>query len=89
VALEDNAEEVVDLPLVNPCGREEIADAGFDWTNVRSDGVVLAELTPESGSGFLLARLWLRVRRSWRQLRHRRRIWRFWPDTEWGDVQER
>ena len=65
-----------------PCRREEIAGAGFDWTNVRSDGVVLAELTPAPGPGFLFSRLWLRLRRSWRQLRRRRRTWRFWSEPE-------
>ena len=71
-----------------PCHRREIVNAGFDWANVRSDGVVLAELTPTSGLGFVFARLWLRVRRSWRQLQRRRRVWRFWTDAEWGDVQD-
>ena len=63
-----------------PCRSEEIEDAGFDWTNVRSDGVVLAELTPAGGLRWLLSRLSLRLRRSWGRLRHRRRYWRFWTE---------
>lgn len=64
-----------------PCERDELADAGFDWDHVRSDGVILAELTPAGGPGFTFARLrlWLRRRLS-RQLGRAR----FWgpPDGE-------
>lgn len=66
-----------------PCRREEIEDAGFDFPNMRSDGVVLAELTPAGGLAFLLARLLLRVRRTWRQLTHRGRP--FWRDPWSGE----
>ena len=58
-----------------PCRQEEIRDAGFDFPNMRSDGVVLAELTQAGGLSFLLARLSLRVRRTWRQLTHRGPFW--------------
>jgi SAM-dependent methyltransferase len=63
-----------------PCSADELEGAGFDWVGVRSNGVVLAELTPEDGLPFTLARISLRVRRRWARLRHRRRTWRFWDD---------
>lgn len=59
-----------------PCRREELDDAGFDFTGMRSSGVVLAELTPTGGLVFLLERLWLRIRRTWRQATHRGPFWR-------------
>lgn len=63
------------------CGPDELRDAGFDWVAVRSNGVVLAELTPAGGLGFASGRLSLRLRRSWARLRHRRRMWQFWDDV--------
>lgn len=57
------------------CGPGELADAGFDWKNVRSDGVILAELTPARGFSFLLARLTLRVRRRLSRQLGRARFW--------------
>ena len=63
-----------------PCRPEDLANAGFDWTKVRSDGVVLAELTPTDGLPVARARFSLRVRRTLGQLRRRRRTWRFWGD---------
>lgn len=65
-----------------PCRREELDDAGFDFTGMRSDGVVLAELTPAGGLAFLLARFWLRMRRTWRQITHRGP---FWKDPRSGE----
>lgn len=62
------------------CDAGELADAGFDWVGVRSNGVVLAELTPVDGPAFTLARLSLRLRRRWARLRHRRHMWQFWDD---------
>ena len=59
-----------------PCGREELDGAAFDFVKMRSGGVVLAELTPAGGATFLLARLWLRLRRTWRRLTHRGPFWR-------------
>lgn len=56
------------------CERDEI-DAPFDYTNMRSGGLVLAELTPADGLSFSLARLSLRLRRTWRQLTHRGPFW--------------
>lgn len=58
-----------------PCRREELKEAAFDFANMRSGGVVLAELVPAGGLGFLLARLWLRARRTWRQLSRRGPFW--------------
>ena len=70
-----------------PCRRDEIDDAGFDYINMRSDGVVLVELTPVGGLTLLLARLSLQLRRRWRKLT---RKGPFWSDpwsgesaTEW------
>ena len=60
-----------------PCRAADLADAGFDWTKVRPDGVVLAELTPQDGLPVARARFSLRVRRALGQLRHHRRTWRF------------
>lgn len=57
------------------CGRDEIADAGFDWANVRSNGVVLAELTPAGSLAFLLSRLALRIRRRLSKQLGRARFW--------------
>jgi len=65
-----------------PCERDDLADAGFDWKNVRSDGVILAELTPRDGPAFWFARLGLRLRRRFsRQLGRAR----FWSDPEMRD----
>ena len=58
-----------------PCQRDETSDASFDFPNMRSGGLVLAELTPADGLAFLLARLSLRIRRTWRQLTHRGPFW--------------
>jgi SAM-dependent methyltransferase len=58
-----------------PCRPEALEDAGYDFPNMRSDGVVLAELTPAGGLPFLVARLLLRIRRTWRQLTHRGPFW--------------
>ncbi len=63
-----------------PCSAADLAEAGFDWTKVRSDGVVLAELTPVDGLPVARARFSLRVRRTLARLRRGRRIWRFWSD---------
>jgi SAM-dependent methyltransferase len=66
-----------------PCTREELADAAFDYANVRSDGVILAELTPSGGFGFLLSRVMLRFRRTLSRLKHRGRPW--WNDPWSGE----
>ena len=58
-----------------PCQAEDVKGADFDWLNVRSDAVVLAELTPGSGLSHFLARLSLRVRRTWRKLTQRGAFW--------------
>ncbi len=58
-----------------PCRREEVDDASFDVLKIRSDGVVLAELTPTGGLPFLLARLLLRLRRTRRRLTRRGPFW--------------
>ena len=58
-----------------PCRRDETSDAGFDFPNMRSGGLVLAELTPVHGLAFLLARLSLRIRRTWRRLTRRGPFW--------------
>ena len=63
-----------------PCRPEELENAGFDWVNVRSGGIVLAELTPAGSLSLLLARASLRLRRTWRRRTLRKRIWRFWTD---------
>lgn len=65
-----------------PCERRDLASAPFDFVGMRSGGVLLAELTPAGGLGFLLARLQLRVRRIWRRLTMRGRPW--WRDP-WSD----
>lgn len=63
------------------CAADEIADAGFDWEHVRSNGLVLAELTPVGGPLFLFARLGLRLRRLLsRQLGRAR----FWSSPDFG-----
>jgi SAM-dependent methyltransferase len=61
-----------------PCDRDELVDVEFDFAGMRSGGVVLAELTPGGGWGFLLARLELRLRRTLRRLTLRGRPW--WRD---------
>lgn len=66
-----------------PCRREDLSSAGFDYTHVRSDGVILAELTPVGGLGFLLSRTALRLRRTWRRLTSRGRPW--WSDPWSGE----
>jgi SAM-dependent methyltransferase len=66
-----------------PCRREDLADAGFDFAGMRSDGLVLAELTPAGGGRFLLARALLRLRRTWRHLTRRGRP--FWSDRWSGE----
>jgi len=70
-----------------PCRREELEGVGFDFANMRSSGLVLAELTPAGGLAFPLARLSLRLRRTWRRLTHRGPWWRDpWsgePAAEW------
>ena len=70
-----------------PCPRGELEDAAYDYTDMRSGGIVLAELTPAGSLGFMLARLSLRLRRAWRRLVHRGPHWRDpWSDepaAEW------
>lgn len=66
-----------------PCRREDLADAGSDFVGMRSDGLVLAELTPTGGGSFLLARALLRLRRTWSQLTRRGRP--FWSDRWSGE----
>ena len=66
-----------------PCDRRDLAGAGFDYANVRSDGVVLAELTPAAGFGFLLSRVMLRLRRVMSRLTNRGRPW--WNDPWSGE----
>lgn len=58
-----------------PCGRAEIAEAGFDWKHVRSNGVVLAELVPARGIAFLVSRIALRLRRRLSKQLGRARFW--------------
>ncbi len=58
-----------------PCSPDELVDAGFDWDNVRSDGVILAELTPSRSLSFPLARLTLRVRRRLSKQLGRAQFW--------------
>lgn len=58
-----------------PCAERDIARAGFDWSNVRSNGVVLAELTPASGLGFFVSRLRLRLRRLFSRQSGRSQFW--------------
>lgn len=65
-----------------PCRREELVGEAFDFVNMRSGGVVLAELTPVGGLAFQLARVWLRVRRTWRRLT---REGPFWSDPWSGE----
>ena len=67
---------------VVPCRREERVGGAFDFVNMRSGGVVLAELTPVGGLAFQLARVWLRVRRTWRRLT---REGPFWSDPWSGE----
>ncbi|MEX0786559.1 MAG: class I SAM-dependent methyltransferase [Dehalococcoidia bacterium] len=57
------------------CERDAIASAGFDWANVRSNGVVLAELTPAASPAFLVSRLGLRIRRRLSKQLGRARFW--------------
>ncbi len=64
------------------CSPDEIANVGFDWKNVRSNGVILAELTPARGPTFLLARLSLRLRRRLSKQLGRAR---FWSSPEFGE----
>ncbi len=70
-----------------PSRREDLEAVGFDFASMRSGGVVLAELTPAGGLAFLLARLRLRLRRTWRRLARRGPHWRDpWsgePAAEW------
>jgi len=66
-----------------PCERRDLAGAAFDFVGMRSGGVLLAELTPAGGAGFLLARLDLRLRRTWRRLTLRGRPW--WRDPWSGE----
>lgn len=65
-----------------PCDRSEIEGVLFDWLHTRSNGVILAELTPVGGLGFALARLKLRFLWTWRLITIRKRVWRFWDDPE-------
>ena len=58
-----------------PCRAEDVKDADFDALSVRSDGVVLAELTPGSRLSHLLPALSLRARRTWRKLTRRGPFW--------------
>jgi len=58
------------------CAPGDLRDAEFDYTDVRSGGVVLAELTPAGGFSFAFARLSLRLRRVLRALRGGRPHWR-------------
>ena len=58
------------------CAPGELRDAEFDYTDVRSGGVVLAELTPGAALTFALARLSLRLRRLLRAITGRRPHWR-------------
>lgn len=67
------------------CRPEELAGAAFDFARMRSGGVVLAELTPTGGPGFLLARLSLRLRRAWRRLARRDPHW----TDPWSDERAR
>lgn len=57
------------------CGRKELEDTAFDFHNMRSGGLALAELTPVGGVSFLVSRLSLRLRRSWRKLTRRGPYW--------------
>jgi len=59
-----------------PCDARDLAGAAFDFSAMRSGGVVLAELTPAGGLAFALARLKLRVRRMWRRIARRGPFWR-------------
>ena len=66
-----------------PCHREDLSNAGFDYANVRSDGVILAELTPAGGLRFALSRVALRLRRTLHRLTNRGRPW--WNDPWSGE----
>ena len=58
-----------------PCQAEDVKEADFDCLKVRSDAVVLAELSQGSGLSHFLARPSLRVRRTWRKLTQRGAFW--------------
>jgi SAM-dependent methyltransferase len=65
------------------CEAGELSDKGFDFEGMRSNGLLLAELTPTSGPSFWLARASLRARRLWRRLARRRGPW--WADPWSGE----
>ncbi|MEX1255205.1 MAG: class I SAM-dependent methyltransferase [Dehalococcoidia bacterium] len=58
-----------------PCSPRELRNADIDMQKLRSDGIILTELTPSGGLSFLLGRISLRIRRFLHERAGRPKFW--------------